>query len=105
MNFVQTEIFYQRIFEGLDVAVAFEDAEGKIMLVNEQLCWLTGYSKKEWMSSDGLNRIVSDGWRKEYNQFIDESLRDRESRFEGFFHRKNKTGFWALIHYLPLYDE
>ncbi|MBA3647518.1 MAG: PAS domain S-box protein [Chitinophagales bacterium] len=101
----ETESFYERIFTTLDEAIVVENAEGKVLLVNNKMCLLTGYSKTDWIGQEGISLIVADEWRKEYEHLRLNHPPDAACEFEGFFHKKNTSGFWGITKGIPFQND
>jgi PAS domain S-box-containing protein len=107
MNPVITDTIYQKVFEMLSEAVAIADPQGKVIMVNDELCRLTGFSREEWMQENGFAMVTGSDERISFSFPVTHSTSHTESSFheEVFLKRKDGGKFWASLKITALRDE
>ncbi|MBK9732162.1 MAG: PAS domain S-box protein [Chitinophagaceae bacterium] len=104
-NLLFTDINYFKIFECLEEALAIEETGGLIVQVNNSMCELTGYTRKEWLQQEVMGKLVPEAWQMDYRAFKECCVPDKKASAELFLKRKDESGFWAEVRSIPLQYE
>jgi len=88
----------------LQEAVAVEDINHRIIIVNRAFCKLTGFTEKEWIVVGSLDLIISDA-KEEFSNKINIHLPQDSFEFDFLAQRKDQSFFQAKLKASPVKDD
>jgi PAS domain S-box-containing protein len=89
--------FTLSLLKGLKEGFAVVDQDGKQILVNDELCKMTGYSEKELLNQKPPFKYWAEEGLEDINKAFEKTLRGVEGEYELIFKRKNGERFIALV--------
>lgn len=103
-NLVANDLQYHYLLERLNDGIMYVDNEDHILVVNEQLCKLTGYKREELIGKSGHQMLLLPEERQIIKDKLQERQREHSSSYELKMVRKDGSIFWASISGSPTYD-
>ena len=85
------------LLKGLKEGIALVNREGKQILVNDELCKMTGFSEEELLAQKPPFKYWAEEGLKEINDAFEKTLKGVEGEYELIFKRKNGERFTALV--------
>ncbi|MFQ6032999.1 MAG: PAS domain S-box protein, partial [Candidatus Zixiibacteriota bacterium] len=89
--------FTLSLLKGLKEGFAVVDQEGKQILVNDELCKMTGYSEKELLNQKPPFKYWAEEGLKDIKEAFEKTLEGIEGEYELIFNRKDGERFIALV--------
>jgi PAS domain S-box-containing protein len=85
------------LIKGLKDGIALVDGEGRQILVNDELCKMTGFSEEELLGQRAPFKYWAEEGLKEINDAFEKTLKGAAGEYELIFKRKNGERFTALV--------
>jgi len=89
--------FTANLLKGLREGFAAIDHEGKLILVNDELCKMTGYSEKELLNQRPPFNFWAEEGADDIKETFEKTLKGMEGDYELIFKRKDDERFLALV--------
>jgi len=89
--------FTASLLRGFKDGFAVVDREGRQILVNEELCKMTGYSERELLNQKPPFKYWAEEGLEKINEAFQKTLKGVEGEYELLFKRKNGERFIALV--------
>ncbi len=89
--------FTSSLLQGLKEGLAVVDQEGMQILVNVELCKMTGYSEKELLGQKPPFKYWAEEGLERINEAFEKTLKGVEGEYELTFKRKDGERFIALV--------
>jgi len=89
--------FTANLLKCLKDGFAAIDHEGKLILVNDELCKMTGYSEKELLSQKPPFNFWAEEGLKDIKEAFEKTLKGVEKEYELVFKKKDDERFIALV--------
>ncbi|GEM_PF-2159418 len=99
------DLQYKVLIERLNDGIVQLDTQGYIILVNEKLCKLSGYHRKDFDPGFRFRRLIPEGDREPLMAKLEDRKKGISERYEIRLLRKNGEIIWVHISSSPNYDE
>lgn len=100
----QSEEKYRNIIQNLQFGLIEVDLEEHITFINDAMCDITGYSRKELLGKVASEILTNEEMRKKIHEQHELREQKKSSAYEAEIIKKDGTPIYALISGAPTYD-